>query len=396
MEFKPSFPIPARMVVNGKSYSPTCIPGREGLDSNLLFSLSHKAFPANQKPSIKLQISALRAVKEGDTQKTQYEVNFLFPDYAIINCSYTTPSTVADIDRAFLVLKDQDVSSWRCLNFSAKEVIIETGLGDVPRLYSERTEVDFARLMNTAKNVNAIPDAVLEVSFLIHCRPYAKVDIRDSQIADMERALLTAPPSPASSKPSSEKAPPSPSPRQPSSEQAPKTYLTMDTLLSKYKPKHEASQSSSTASTSRDGDSPAKTSFSSDEAKSSFPLSKSKHRKSISAPHPKNLGNWRAGGGGGSMFQGNSPPKMLDANTDKNKEKAVCFNCYAVGHREGECTAPKKKLGDVAGKIAALKIEDGGKEEVKKEIASPQWFCINCRKRGHTHWLCPGPKGKGL
>lgn len=396
MDSRASSRIPTRVAINGKSYSPKYIPGSEEASSKFLFSLSHRTDPRSQKASIELRIFAYRAFKKGDTLKTQYQANFLFPNNAIVNYSYTTPSTFSGIDRAFHDFRGKEVGLWRCLNFSAKEVIIETGLGGIPPLYSEQTEINFARLMNTAKNVNAIPDAVLEVSCLIGPHNPDLTDASDLRVADMERALFAAPSSPCTSKPIFEKASPSPSPPQPSSEKAPKTYLTMDTLSSKYKLKHEASQSSSTVSTFRNGDSPAKASFSSDEAKSNIPPSKSRHRKSLSAPHPKNLGNWRAGGGGSSMFQGNSPPKILDANTNKNKEKAVCFNCYAVGHREGGCTAPKKKMGDVIGKMALLKIQDGGKEEVGKEVASPQWFCINCRKRGHTHWLCPEPKAKGV
>jgi hypothetical protein len=44
-----------------------------------------------------------------------------------------------------------------------------------------------------------------------------------------------------------------------------------------------------------------------------------------------------------NMFQENSPPKSTDA-------KAVCFNCYAIGHREQDCTKPRRAQSTTAKK----------------------------------------------
>ena len=198
MDSKLTSRIPARIVVNGKSYSPVCTPGSEEDITKLCFSLFQRTASAIQKPGIELRVFAVRAVKGGDSQKSQYHANLLFPADAIINYSHTTPSKVSDIDRAFNNVGEIDLHLWRCLNFSAKEVIIETGPGGVPSLYSERTEVEFARLMNTAKNVNAIPNAVLEVSCLISIHSHDLTDARDTRVANMERAVFLTPPEPSS------------------------------------------------------------------------------------------------------------------------------------------------------------------------------------------------------
>src|SRR4051794_23646839 len=131
------FTIPTHLVINGKLYS-----ARFGSNDEKFSTLQFRIHPSNTDhlPSIKLHITALRAARkdENPSKPPEYEANLFFPKDGIINYSYITPAQIGDVDRAFRVLGNQDTSSLRCLNFGAKEIIVETGLGGVPRLRTEQ------------------------------------------------------------------------------------------------------------------------------------------------------------------------------------------------------------------------------------------------------------------
>jgi len=127
----------------------------------------------------------------------------------------------------------------------------------------------------------------------------------------------------------------------------------MDTLMQMYKNKPLAKSDcgSSTTSTTQVGSSPIRPPFDPKNVtwSSSFrgPASKSE--------------------GVPNKFQENSPPKSLD-------DKGVCFNCYGIGHRDNECTNPRrgprmgggaKKPGHKASKTVDFGVNGGGPKVVK-------------------------------
>lgn len=344
--------VATHVVINGKLYSPRfrATPVNQK-PSHLQFKVSYKTSTATQKASIELQIYALCPPKEGFNiieNTSQYQGNLLFPIEGIINYSYATPSTIENVDRAFRILPNQDLISIRCLNFGAKIVIIEAGLGGIVPLHIEQMEVDLARLINTAKIVNAIPNAILEVNCLI---PIAD-NTTDFAIAAVERVLL----------PTVQPLLISPGKQIPAD--PPTEHLTMDNRMSINKPNHEVkSGSTSTTSSSKDTKYSLAESLSFCNASSSPPVKPTHVQpgdESFSDPRPGKL--WIESDNplaGGNAVQDNNLLKQAPG----KKEKAPGFNCQTVGHRRDECAEQNKnrsESGDLTKEIGLLKIESEG------------------------------------
>jgi len=265
------------LVVNGKLYSPrggSFLHGENGAEivDTLKFKIS-LGEDSNHSPGMKLQISALRpSKKEKNPSKIlDHESNLFFPAAGLFNYKY---SSVKEVHPAFHMSPLKDLGDFRYLEFGAKEVIINAATVP-PRLKNPEMEVDLARLVNTAKNAKAIPNAVLELSCLIYG------ESTDLRMKEMERALFYE----------------SASIESPISPPSNPKHIPFDSFMSMYK--KPGSETSSTNSPQRD-----------------------------TAIKEMSM----------TGFKENSPPKLMKP----DDSKSVCFNCYAVGHREKDCPNPKK------------------------------------------------------
>jgi hypothetical protein len=230
MESSLSFAIPVHIIVNGKLYSPRfaiCNGGDASDTLRFKISFEPDLIPSQQSVKLKIEAPGPRKNKGLLSRNQDYEANLFFPATGLIDYAYETPSRFSDIDRGFYIPSKQDIENFRCLNFSAKEVVID--MAPAPNFRTEQMEVDFARLINSAKSVVDIPEAVLDICCLI---PKAD-DTTDSDMRTMECRLFAPPPSSPTLLPSS-------SGTDAITTEKPTKYLTMDSLMSRYKNKNQS------------------------------------------------------------------------------------------------------------------------------------------------------------
>lgn len=350
--------VPTSLVINGKLYTQVqSTKSPYGLAPHALrFELSSSIDDTTKSAVLKLKISATQQIRNHyATNAPDYEACLLFSVPGVINYSRGTPTTLADIDRAFKYPINQNLKDLHCLSFAAKEVQIEMSTL-IPRFRTEQMEADFARLINTAKSINALANAVIEIKCI-----FSSAD--DTAISSMGRALFAKPATLAVPELSSHE-------NGPSRRSTLGTHLTIESLSAMYKSRHQANSGSSSIPTS---DMSAPTKVVSEP--NSQPPDNSFSTHGTLQDKSRNMMP-----GFTSTFQSNSLPKLW--NEDKEKMKTVCFHCYGVGHRPEECSEPKR--------INMWKKKNKNTNEGREKEPNPTGpVCKMCRKPGHQPWSCP-------
>lgn len=365
MESTSLISIPTTVAINGKLYFQSIV--EQPPEPTLHFQLSSLFTSTKNQPMLKLRVSVFRQLKSNALDEhSEYEAQLLFPVNAIINYKNTTPLQLTDINQALGIPANQIFEDLRCVSFGVKEVQVE--ICRTARLQTEQVESDLARLIKTARTVNQICDAVLEVSCIFR-------GADDAAISSIEQKII---PIPTSSTPATPMAP-RPFSSEKNEDFQPSrtlsgTHLTLDSLRKKYQ--------GNTQSKSEDANSSIMP-LSSSPAKVTQPITKERKPVRITIP-PVDNKEKVAIPAHSSMFRNNAPPTQLAGNRDSSNW--VCFNCYNIGHRAVDCLVPK---GPKAAESRESKQVSKGIEVERPALAM---FCENCQKTGHMSWQCSEEK----
>lgn len=342
--------IPATVIINGKVYFHTLrpTPNSKNTQNSSRFELSSSFNDTNEQIGLQLKISPTRnSSNDSPTKIKGFQTQLFFPLQGIINYRRAAITTLAEIDRTVQVPTDVDITDLRCLRFDAKEILIETG-SLIPKLKTEQMDADLARIINTAKIANAIPNAVMEVYCIFRGTDDSEIESLERNVIDNKEHLGLVRRSDSG------------------------THLTVDSLSTIYRSKQQIKgpQTPTAGDISQPRINPFLNPSPSDyewRRKSSSIINNTIQKEGKKATLNS-----------GSMFQQNAPPKQWDEG--KDKAKVVCFNCYVVGHRVGECTSSRKqKLG---------KEELGGNTE-DREDSPAKLFCDYCNESGHKQGFGP-------
>lgn len=186
-------PIAGLLAINSKLFSPRggALPKPPNAASYLRFELSLNSFTAVSEARLKLLIIASRP---SGSHTSDYRASISFPADGLIDFIYTTPMSALEIPSIFNVPTSANINSFRCLTFAANDFFLN--VAKVGVLHSPDVTIDLERLLNTVKNAILLPDAILDVQFLV-CGSHGATDAAMLRIHKAMARVVSPAPAPA-------------------------------------------------------------------------------------------------------------------------------------------------------------------------------------------------------